>query len=86
MNTPVTPIPDDNTPPVGTGVRLIAVVLILVGALNMMLSWRGSLDFGSFPVVIFASGIVLYAVGSIMRHRAEAQANVNDMNNNGETV
>ena len=80
MNTPVTKVSDDDAPPVGTGVRLIAVALILVGALDMMLSWRGSLDFGRFPVVIFATGIVLYGVASIIRHRAEVKARGNDLN------
>lgn len=86
MNTPLPPISDDDDPVSGVGVRLFAVALIIVGALDLMLSWRGSLNFGSLPVIIFTAGIALYGVGSIMKHRAGVKASSHDLNKNGKTV
>lgn len=86
MNTPLPPTSGDNAPVSGVGVRLFAVALIIVGALDLMLSWRGSLNFGSLPVIFFTAGIAIYGVGSIMKHRAGVQASSNDLNKNGKTV
>ena len=48
-------------------IRLFGVVLIFVGALDSMLSWRGGFAVGDFYLFLIASGLVLYGVGSVRR-------------------
>lgn len=48
-------------------VRLFAVSVLLVGGLDMMLSWRRGLEANWFFVALFMTGGVLYAVSKIMR-------------------
>ena len=58
----------------GAVVRLFGVVLIILGALNTMLSWRGGFEVLSLPVIMIGLGLLLYAIGGILRasgHRLE---------------
>ncbi len=52
----------------GAVTRLFGVILIILGALNTMLSWRGGFELLSLPVIFLAAGSVLCLVGSILRH------------------
>ncbi|MCP4070455.1 MAG: hypothetical protein GY742_01780 [Hyphomicrobiales bacterium] len=52
----------------GAVTKLFGVILIILGALNTMLSWRGGFEVLSLPVIFLAGGLVLCLVGSILRH------------------
>ena len=49
----------------GVITRLFGVVLIFVGALDSMLSWRGGLEVSDFYLVLLAAGIFLLVIGVI---------------------
>jgi len=49
----------------GAIIRLFGVVLIILGALNTMLSWRGGFELLSLPVILLGLGLGLYAIGGI---------------------
>ncbi|MFQ5626825.1 MAG: hypothetical protein ACE5FM_09260 [Methyloligellaceae bacterium] len=51
----------------GSIMRLFGVVLIFLGTLDAMLSWRGGLALSDFYILLFALGLVFYAVGSVRR-------------------
>ena len=51
----------------GAVVKLFGVILIILGALNTMLSWRGGFEVLSLPVYFIVAGLLLNLVGSIMR-------------------
>jgi hypothetical protein len=55
----------DETPRKGAKTRLFGVVLIFLGALNSMLSWRGGLFVSDFYLLLFAAGSFLYVIGAI---------------------
>ncbi|MCP5017546.1 MAG: hypothetical protein GY938_20090 [Ketobacter sp.] len=52
----------------GAVTKLFGVILIILGALNTMLSWRGGFEVLSLPVIFLAAGLALCLVGSILRH------------------
>jgi hypothetical protein len=58
-------IPQYNTR--GAIVRLFGVILIILGSLNTMLSWRGGFELLSMPVILIIGGLLLCLIGSIMR-------------------
>ncbi len=51
----------------GAVVRLFGVILIILGALNTMLSWRGGFEMLSLPVILICLGVLLCAIGGILR-------------------
>ena len=51
----------------GAVIRLFGIILIILGALNTMLSWRGGFEVLSLPVILIAAGFLLCLIGSIMR-------------------
>ena len=58
----------------GVNIRLFGVVLIILGALNSMLSWRGGFALTDTHVLLIVSGIALYAIGAIRRGRGTRTA------------
>ncbi len=52
----------------GAVIKLFGVILIILGALNTMLSWRGGFELLSLPVYFIAGGFVLTIVGSILHN------------------
>jgi len=52
--------------PRGAVVKLFGVILIILGSLNSMLSWRGGFELLSLPVILIASGLLLYLIGSVL--------------------
>jgi len=52
--------------PKGVLTRIFGVVLIILGSLDMMLSWRGGMEVHTFFIGIFVTGIVLFAIGAVM--------------------
>ncbi len=53
----------------GAVIKLFGVILIILGALNTMLSWRGGFEVLSLPVVFIVVGLLLNLVGSILHNR-----------------
>ncbi len=49
--------------------RLFGVILIFLGMLNSLLSWRGGLVVNDFYLLLIATGLFLFAMGVI--HRAQ---------------
>ncbi len=49
--------------------RLFGVILIMIGSLNSLLSWRGGLVVNDFYLLLIATGLFLFAIGVI--HRAQ---------------
>ena len=64
--------PGRNTPNYnsrGAIIRLFGVILIILGALNTMLSWRGGFEVLSLPVALIAAGLFLCLISVILRGR-----------------
>ena len=55
----------------GVKTKLFGVILMIVGTLDSMLSWRGGLDVSNFYFLLLAAGMLLYIVGMI-RQGAES--------------
>ncbi len=53
----------------GAIIKLFGVILIILGSLNTMLSWRGGFEVLSLPVLFIASGLLLSIIGSILHAR-----------------
>ena len=49
----------------GVELKLFGVILIFLGALDAMLSWRGGFAASESFMLLFAAGIFLYAIGAI---------------------
>ena len=54
----------------GVKTKLFGVVLIFVGTMDAMLSWRGGLALDGFYVFLIAAGLALTVVGSIRQAHA----------------
>jgi hypothetical protein len=50
--------------PKGVKTKLFGVSLIILASLNLMVSWRGSMDVNLWQVLILGVGIALYAIGA----------------------
>ena len=50
----------------GVAIKLLGVVLIILGVLDSMLSWRGGFVLNEAYVLLIASGIFVYAIGAIV--------------------
>lgn len=51
----------------GVMTRLFGVMLILLGALNSMLAWRGGFAVSDAYVLLVASGIFIFFIGTVQR-------------------
>ena len=60
----------------GAKTRLIGVMMLFLGLLNAMLSWRGGFDLNILPIVLIGLGIFIYALGVI---RGTAQSREPDL-------
>lgn len=58
---------ENDGPKKGVKTKLFGVILIFLGILDSMLSWRGGFAASEFYLLLIASGIVLYIIGAI-RH------------------
>lgn len=47
--------------------RLFGVILIVLGALNSMLAWRGGFAVSDAYVLLLAAGIFIYFIGAVRR-------------------
>ncbi len=52
------------TPPKGVKTKLFGVSLIILACLNLMVSWRGSMEASLWQVLILCVGIGLFAYGA----------------------
>lgn len=62
-----TDLPTDNNR--GAVIKLFGVILIILGGLNSMLSWRGGFEVIPFYAILIITGAVLCLIGSILRQR-----------------
>ena len=46
---------------------LFGVILIILGALNSMLAWRGGFAVSDVYVLLVASGVFIYFIGAVQR-------------------
>lgn len=53
--------------------KIFGVVLIFLGVLDSMLSWRGGLTLDAFYVFLMASGALLYFIGAVRQGRESRQ-------------
>ncbi|MCP5073677.1 MAG: hypothetical protein GY947_10345 [Rhodobacteraceae bacterium] len=51
----------------GAVIRLFGVLLIILGSLNSMLSWRGGFELLSLPVFLIAAGLLLCLISALVR-------------------
>lgn len=56
---------DEPGPRKGVKTKLFGVLLIILGALDSMLSWRGGFAPSSLYVFLLSAGMALYGIGSI---------------------
>ena len=49
----------------GSIIKLFGVVLIFLGAMDSMLSWRGGFAVAAFYIALIAAGVLVYALGAI---------------------
>lgn len=54
----------DADPPKGVVLKIFGIVLMFLGAINLMLLWRASMLADSLFVGFFLVGIVFYTVGA----------------------
>lgn len=54
----------------GAVVRLFGVILIILGSLDVMLSWRGSFEVVPFHALLIVTGLLLCFIGAILRQRS----------------
>ena len=55
----------------GAKTRLIGIMILFLGLLNAMLSWRGGFALNAFPVVLIGVGLFVYTLGAIRRTAGE---------------
>ena len=53
----------------GVKTKLFGVLLVILGAMDSMLSWRGGFDAGNFYLALIAAGLALFAIGAIRQRR-----------------
>ncbi len=51
----------------GALLRLFGVILVILGTLDIMLSWRGAFEIVPFHVMLVISGLFLCFLGAIRR-------------------
>jgi hypothetical protein len=56
-----------NTGSRGAIIRLFGVFLVILGTLDIMLSWRGAFAIVPFHVMLIAAGLLLCLIGAIRR-------------------
>lgn len=56
----------DSPEPGGVKTKLFGVSLIILASLNLMVSWRGSMDVNLWQVLILGAGFAVYALGAAM--------------------
>ena len=49
--------------------RIFGVILVILGWLNTMLSWRGGFEVVPFHAMLIVTGLVLYMIGAIRRRQ-----------------
>lgn len=54
----------------GVKTRLCGAVLVFLGSLDSLLSWRGGIPLSRFHAVLIAAGLFVYAIGAMFRRRS----------------
>ncbi len=55
----------DDGPRNGVKTKLLGVVLVFLGAMDSMLSWRGGFEVSGYYFLLIALGIFVYVIGAI---------------------
>ncbi|MDA1099871.1 MAG: hypothetical protein O2967_12890 [Proteobacteria bacterium] len=55
----------------GAIIRLFGVILVILGALDIMLSWRGGFAVAPFHAMLLVGGLLLCLIGAIRRQGAD---------------
>ena len=51
----------------GAIIRMFGVILVILGALDTMLSWRGGFEVHPFHAMLIVTGLLLCLIGAIRR-------------------
>jgi len=51
----------------GAVFRIFGVILVILGWLDTMLSWRGGFEVQPFHAMLLVTGLLLYMIGAIRR-------------------
>lgn len=51
--------------PRGVGAKILGVVMVIVGGLDMMLFWRNGEAPSGFYILIIIAGLLVYAIGAV---------------------
>ncbi len=54
----------------GAIIRLFGVILVILGTLDIMLSWRGGFEVAPFHAMLLIGGLLLCLIGAIRRQGA----------------
>ena len=57
----------------GVKTKLFGVLLIILGAMDSMLSWRGGFDAGNYYLALIAAGVALFAIGAVRQNGGAAK-------------
>ena len=52
----------------GAIIRLFGVIMIILGWLNTMLSWRDGFEVVPFHALLIVTGLILCLIGAVRRH------------------
>jgi hypothetical protein len=55
-------------------IKLFGVVLVFLGALDSMLTWRGGLAPSDFHFWLIAAGLLLYGIGAVRRGASDPRS------------
>jgi predicted phage tail protein len=58
----------------GVKTKILGAVLMILGALNGLLTWRGGLTEGKFYVYLFAAGVAVFAIGAVRQAAGASQS------------
>jgi hypothetical protein len=64
----------DQNPKRGVITKIFGMILIFLGALDSMLSWRGGFSASDFYSIMIFAGILLFAIGSIRQSGASTDS------------
>lgn len=71
--------------PKGVKTKLFGVSLIILGWLNLMVSWRGSLEASVWQILILGAGIAIFALGAA-KGASHTQSGQSGQSDGGERI
>ena len=72
------PLDKEPKPPKkGVKSKIFGVILVILGSLDLMLSWRGGLEISGFYVLLVLSGVAIFCMGAIRGSAGRRERGVN---------